>query len=224
MVQSAYKCGDASGRPGISSEFATDDVTSERRNRLAAIAVFCNGVKSKTAPDLGLSYKSTFVLLHKLCEAMAEKMKSRVVGGEGKEAEIDGGYFGGYVKRANRRKIGSIAVSLKTSMASARSSLSFANVVAHRSPQCWVQRAQPLRSSALASRRALVPVGNSIMLATDIESGEAPALCERGAFRSRASLEAENMILRHRVAAEIVETADRPLAQTAYVRTKNGWG
>jgi hypothetical protein len=132
MVQSAYKCGDASGRPGISSEFATDNVTSERRNRLAAIAVFCNGVKGKTAPDLGLSYKSTFVLLHKLCEAMAEKMKSRVVGGEGKEAEVDGGYFGGYVKRANRRKIGSIAVSLKTSMASARS-LSFANVVAHRS-------------------------------------------------------------------------------------------
>jgi hypothetical protein len=80
MVQSAYKCGDASGRPGISSEFATDNVG----NRPAAIAVFCNGVKGKTAPDLGLSNKSTFVLLHKLCEAMAEKMKSRVVGGEGK--------------------------------------------------------------------------------------------------------------------------------------------
>ena len=51
--------------------------------------------------DLGLSYKSAFVLLHKLREAMAEEMKSRVVGGEGKEAEIDGGYFGGYVKPAN---------------------------------------------------------------------------------------------------------------------------
>jgi hypothetical protein len=37
-------------------------------------------------------------------------MKSLVVGGKGKEAEIDGGYFGGYVKRANRRKVGSITV------------------------------------------------------------------------------------------------------------------
>jgi hypothetical protein len=41
------------------------------------------------------------VLLHKLREAMAEEMKGRAVGGEGKEAEVDGGYFGGYVKPAN---------------------------------------------------------------------------------------------------------------------------
>jgi hypothetical protein len=34
-------------------------------------------------------------------EAMAEEMKGRTVGGEGKVAEIDGGYFGGYVKPAN---------------------------------------------------------------------------------------------------------------------------
>jgi hypothetical protein len=53
--------------------------------------------------DLGLSYKSAFVLLHKLREAMAEEMKSRIVGGEGKTAEIDGGYFGGYVKPANQK-------------------------------------------------------------------------------------------------------------------------
>lgn len=32
---------------------------------------------------------------------MAQEMKGRVIGGEGKEAEIDGGYFGGYVKPAN---------------------------------------------------------------------------------------------------------------------------
>src|SRR6185437_7332184 len=51
--------------------------------------------------DLGLSYKSAFVLLHKLREAMAEEMKGRVVGGEGKTAEVDGGYFGGYIKPAN---------------------------------------------------------------------------------------------------------------------------
>ena len=30
-------------------------------------------------------------------------MKGRVVGGEGKVAEVDGGYFGGYVKPANMK-------------------------------------------------------------------------------------------------------------------------
>ncbi len=45
--------------------------------------------------DLGVSYKSAFVLAHKLREAMAEEMKGRVVGGEGKTAEVDGAYFGG---------------------------------------------------------------------------------------------------------------------------------
>jgi transposase-like protein len=78
------------------------------RGDLAAIAVFCNEVKGKSAlalsRDLGLSYKSAFVLLHKLREAMAEEMRGRVVGGEGKEAEIDGGYFGGYVKPANHKE------------------------------------------------------------------------------------------------------------------------
>ena len=75
---------------------------------LAAIAIFCNEVKGKSAlalsRDLGVSYKCAFVLLHKLREAMAEELKGRVVGGEGKEAEIDGGYFGGYVKPANLKE------------------------------------------------------------------------------------------------------------------------
>jgi transposase-like protein len=78
------------------------------RSYLAAIAVFCNEVKGKSAlalsRDLGVSYKCAFVLLHKLREAMAAEMKGRVVGGEGKVAEIDGGYFGGYVKPANLKE------------------------------------------------------------------------------------------------------------------------
>src|SRR5436305_2469514 len=77
------------------------------RSYLAAIAVFCNEVKGKSAlalsRDLGLSYKTAFVLLHKCREAMAEEMKGRVIGGEGKTAEIDGGYFGGYVKPPNEK-------------------------------------------------------------------------------------------------------------------------
>ena len=53
------------------------------RTYLAAIAVFCNEVKGKSAlaisRDLGVSYKACFVLLHKLREAMAEEMKGRPV-------------------------------------------------------------------------------------------------------------------------------------------------
>jgi ISXO2-like transposase domain/Transposase zinc-ribbon domain len=75
---------------------------------LAAIAIFCNEVKGKSAlalsRDLCISYKCAFVLLHKLREAMAEEMRGRVVGGEGKIAEVDGGYFGGYVKPANLKE------------------------------------------------------------------------------------------------------------------------
>ncbi len=78
------------------------------RSYLAAIAIFCNEVKGKSAlamsRDLGLAYKSAFVLVHKLREAMAEEMKGRTVGGAGKVAEVDGGYFGGYVKPANHRE------------------------------------------------------------------------------------------------------------------------
>jgi transposase-like protein len=77
------------------------------RDYLAAIAIFCNEVKGKSAlalsRDLGLAYKSAFVLVHKLREAMAEEMKGRVVGGVDKVAEVDGAYFGGYVKPANLR-------------------------------------------------------------------------------------------------------------------------
>src|ERR1700681_1254417 len=75
------------------------------RGYLAAIAIFCNEVKGKSmlamSRDLGVSYKCAFVLCHKLREAMAVELRGRVVGGEGKVAEIDSGYFGGYVKPAN---------------------------------------------------------------------------------------------------------------------------
>lgn len=75
---------------------------------LAAIALFCNEVKGKSAlalsRELSVSYKCAFVLLHKLREAMAAELKGRVIGGEGKVAEVDAGYFGGYVKPANLKE------------------------------------------------------------------------------------------------------------------------
>lgn len=78
------------------------------RGYLAAIAVFCNEVKGKSmlamSRDLGLSYKAAFVLCHKMREAMAIELKGRRLGDQGEEVEIDGGYFGGYVKPANLRE------------------------------------------------------------------------------------------------------------------------
>jgi len=78
------------------------------RAYLAAIAVFMNEVKGKNAlalsRDLGMSHKACWVLLHKVREAMAEEFRGRKVGGEGKVAEVDGAYFGGYVKPANIKK------------------------------------------------------------------------------------------------------------------------
>lgn len=78
------------------------------RSYLLAVAIFCNEVKGKSmlalSRDLGMSYKNCFMLAHKLREAMASELKGRAVGGEGKEAEVDSAYFGGYVRPANRKE------------------------------------------------------------------------------------------------------------------------
>jgi hypothetical protein len=50
-----------------------------------------------------VQYKTAFVLAHKMREAMATEVKGHQLGGVGKVVEIDGGYFGGYVKPANER-------------------------------------------------------------------------------------------------------------------------
>jgi transposase-like protein len=90
------------------------------RAYLAAIAVFCNEVKGKNAlalsRDLGMSHKACWIMLHKLREAMALEFKGRKIGGDNKVAEVDGAYFGGYVRPANlkedrrdRRKIANLS-------------------------------------------------------------------------------------------------------------------
>ncbi len=75
------------------------------RDYLLAIAIFVNGAKGHSAlqlsRDLDVQYKTAFVLSHKLREALASEMKDRKVSGD---VEIDGAYFGGYVKPANNRE------------------------------------------------------------------------------------------------------------------------
>jgi transposase-like protein len=78
------------------------------RAYLLAIAIFCNEVKGKSmlalSRDIGVQYKTSFVLAHKIREAMAMEVRKTAIGGKGRKAEIDGGYFGGYVKPANLRE------------------------------------------------------------------------------------------------------------------------
>jgi transposase-like protein len=74
------------------------------RDILAAIAIFTNGAKGYSAlqlsRDLDCQYKTAFVMAHKLREAMA---KSRDVSKLDGVVEVDGAYFGGYVKPANEK-------------------------------------------------------------------------------------------------------------------------
>jgi transposase-like protein len=74
---------------------------------LAAIVIFVNEVKGKSAlalsRDLGVQYKTAFVLAHKFREAMASESKGIRLGGAGRSVEVDGAYFGGHVRPQNRK-------------------------------------------------------------------------------------------------------------------------
>jgi len=76
------------------------------RDYLLAIAIFVNGAKGHSAlqlsRDLDCQYKTAFVLAHKLREAIVNQDKSKTVSGE---VEVDGAYFGGYVKPANYKEM-----------------------------------------------------------------------------------------------------------------------
>jgi len=74
------------------------------RDILGAIAIFVNGAKGYSAlqlsRDLCVDYKTAFVLLHKCREAIGLAREAGALSGD---VEVDGAYFGGYVKPANNR-------------------------------------------------------------------------------------------------------------------------
>lgn len=75
------------------------------RDYLAAIAIFVNAVKGVSAlqlsRDLGVQYRTAFVLAHKLREALASEQDGVTLAGD---IEVDGAYFGGYVRPENRKE------------------------------------------------------------------------------------------------------------------------
>lgn len=74
------------------------------RDILVAIVLFVNGVNGNAAlrlsRDLNCSYKTAFVLLHKLRRAMGVMQASHALTGE---VEIDGVYIGGHVRPENMK-------------------------------------------------------------------------------------------------------------------------
>ena len=72
---------------------------------LAAIFLFVNGAKGKSAVqmsrELDVQYKTAWVLCHKLREAMQDEYEGQKVSGE---VEIDGAYFGGHIRPKNLRQ------------------------------------------------------------------------------------------------------------------------
>lgn len=76
------------------------------REILAAIAIFTNGAKGYSAlqlsRDLDVQYKTAFVMGHKLREAIAISRDAERLDGV---VEVDGAYFGGYLKPANMKHL-----------------------------------------------------------------------------------------------------------------------
>ena len=77
------------------------------RDYLLAIAIFVNDVKGHSAlqlsRDLDCQYKTAFIIAHKLREAMGSEVQNPDQPELSGTVEIDGAYFGGKVKQANRK-------------------------------------------------------------------------------------------------------------------------
>lgn len=104
-TRQVYKCKACSKQFSITSGTIFASRKMAVRDILAAIAIFINGAKGYSAlqlsRDLGVDYKTAFVLLHKVRESIEITRDTGALSGS---VEVDGAYFGGYVKPANEKK------------------------------------------------------------------------------------------------------------------------
>lgn len=104
-TRQVYKCKVCSKQFSITSGTIFHSRKLAVRDILAAIAIFINGAKGcsalKLSRDMGIDYKTAFVLLHKMREAIGVARDNGALKGV---VEVDGAYFGGYVKPANEKK------------------------------------------------------------------------------------------------------------------------
>src|SRR3989338_4512024 len=72
---------------------------------LAAIAIYTNAVKGISAlqlsRDLGVQYKTAFVLAHKIRESLMEHRDAAPLGGE---VHMDGAYVNGHIRPKNKKE------------------------------------------------------------------------------------------------------------------------
>lgn len=107
----ALKCRPAFMCKGCNHQFSVTSGTifADRklpvRDYLLAIAIFVNEVKGKSAlalsRDLGVQYKTAFVLAHKIRESLAAEVENLNISGE---VEVDGCYVGGHLRPANYKE------------------------------------------------------------------------------------------------------------------------
>jgi len=104
-TRQVYKCKACYKQVSITSGTIFASRKMEVRDILAAIAIFINGAKGYSAlqlsRDLECDYKCAFVLLHKVRESIETAREAGALKGV---VEVDGAYFGGYIKPANERK------------------------------------------------------------------------------------------------------------------------
>lgn len=99
-----FKCKGCNAQFSVTTDTIFASHKMALRDILAAIAIFANGAKGHSAlqlsRDLDVQYKTAFVLAHKLREALGQKIDKSPLSGE---VEVDGAYFGGYVKPTNEK-------------------------------------------------------------------------------------------------------------------------
>ena len=104
-TRQVYKCKACGKQYSITSGTIFHSRKLAVRDILAAIAVFINGAKGYSAlqlsRDLSIDYKTAFVMLHKVREAIKI---ARAEGALSGDVAVDGAYFGGYVKPTNEVK------------------------------------------------------------------------------------------------------------------------
>lgn len=104
-TRQVYKCKGCSKQYSINSGAIFHGRKLQVCDILAAIAIFINGAKGysglQLSRDLNVDYKTAFVLLHKVRESIEIARSKGAFSGD---LEVDGAYFGGYVKPANQKK------------------------------------------------------------------------------------------------------------------------
>jgi ribosomal protein L37AE/L43A len=102
-----WKCSACHYQFSVTAQTIFQDRKRPIRDYLLAIAIFANGAKGHSAlqlsRDLDCQYKTAFVLAHKLREALGSEVHNPDQPELGGEVHVDGAYFGGKVKPANRK-------------------------------------------------------------------------------------------------------------------------